>query len=172
MKLNFWVFLKYSFSINSIKIRNTLTGSIIQSCLKLHQGFKGKCSIAFLEVKLLEFPWALMFIAKILGSVAVLDVVVFPILWILRVSLLQAYFMITCVEGLCIILFGGLLLITSFFSTVEQSNHMYVGDRVIRYGMRSRKLKKEEKYALRQKGILTVIAGILLFLPTLVILGS
>lgn len=115
----------------------------------------------------MKLPWALVFIAKILGFAAILDVVVFPILWILTISLLQAYLMITCFEGLCIILFGGLLLITSLFSTVEQSNHRYVGDGVIRYGLRSRKLKKEEKYALRQKGILMVITGMLLFFPTI-----
>ena len=82
--------------------------------------------IAF-SLSLKNVPWALVFVAKILGFVAIIDVVVFPILWILGVALPQVYISITCHEGFCFALISGLLLFTSLFSTVEQENHSYIG---------------------------------------------
>jgi hypothetical protein len=108
--------------------------------------------------------WALIFVANILGFVAVVDVLVFPILWILRAEVPQAYITIIGYEGFCISLIGGLLLFTSLFSTIEQENHRYLGFGTSRYGLQSRKLTKEEKHVKRQRGILMVITGMLLFL--------
>lgn len=111
-----------------------------------------------------KVSWALMFAAKILGFVAVVDVLVFPILWILRAEVPQAYIPIIGYEGFCISLIGGLLLFTSPFSTVEQENHRYLGFGTSRYGLRSRKLTKKEKHVNQQRGILMAIIGMLLFL--------
>jgi len=109
-----------------------------------------------------------VFIAKILVFVAVVDVAVLPILWILKVALPQAYISITCYEGFCITLIGGLLLFTSLFSTAEQENHKYSGLGTYRYELRSKERTKKEKSSLRQKGILMIITGMLLFLLGLV----
>jgi hypothetical protein len=117
-----------------------------------------------------KVPWALVFVAKIFVSVAIIDAAVFPILWSLKAALLQAYIVITCFEGLCIILIGGLLLFTSLFSTIEQANHRYVGLGAYRYGLRSKKLKKEQKHAMRLRGILMIMVGILLSVPSLMVI--
>lgn len=112
----------------------------------------------------MKFPWVLRFVAKILGSAGVIDVAVFPILWVLRVDLLLAYFSVTFYEGLCITIIGGLLLFTSLFSTIEQENHKYVGFGTYRYGLKSKRLTNEQKHGMRLKGILMITAGIILAL--------
>jgi len=115
----------------------------------------------------LKVPWVLRFVAKILGSVVVIDVAVIPILWVLRADLPLAYFSITSYEGLCITIIGGLLLFTSLFSTIEQENHKYLGFGTYRYGLRSKRLTNEQKHDMRLRGILMIIVGI-----TLVLFGS
>lgn len=109
-----------------------------------------------------KVPWALVFVTKILGFVAIIDVAVFPILWILRVALPQAYFPITFYEGFSITVIGVLVLFTSLFSTVEQPDDRYLGHGMYRYGIKFKKLSKEDKHDMRVRGILMILVGMIL----------
>lgn len=120
--------------------------------------------------KSLKVPWALLFAVKILASVAVTDVVVFPILRVLRVPLPQGYIPITCFEGGFITFIGVLLLLNSLSSKVAVANDRYVGFGTIRRGVRFVELKSEQKHIMRKRGTLMVIIGMLLFIPTLIVI--
>ena len=111
-----------------------------------------------------------MFAVKILLSVAVIDVVVFPILWVLRVPLPHGYTSIICFEGGFITILGVLLLLTSLFSRIALANDRYVGFGTTRRGLRFKELKSEQKHILRKRGILMVAVGLLLFIPTLMVI--
>ena len=92
-----------------------------------------------------------MHVVKILVSVAAIDVVVFPILWVLRVPLLQVYIPVTCFEGGAIILIGILLLLNSLSSEVALVNDRYVGFGAIRRGIRFVEMKGEQKRIMRKR---------------------
>jgi len=123
-----------------------------------------------LQGKWLKVSWALLFVVKILVSVAVIDVVVFPILWVLRASLPQVYIPITLFEGGAIMLIGVLLLLTSLSSEVALANDRYVGFGAVRRGIRFVEIKGEQKHVMRKRGVLMVIIGLLLSIPTLMVM--
>lgn len=117
--------------------------------------------------KSLKIRWAFLFVAKILCFVAIVDIAVLPVLWILRVPLPQAYVPVTCGEGLFIALIGVLLLLNSLSSTVIQGDDRYAGFGTIRHGVRFRKLKDEEKHLMRKRGTVMVAIGMIMSIPTL-----
>lgn len=107
--------------------------------------------------------WALVFAGKILVFLIVLDVGFLPILWISRIPF-TAYFSITLFEAFCLIFIGGLYLLTSLFSTLEGYSYRYIGHGFFRRDMVSRELKGEEKRRMRQKGIIMIAIGFLLWI--------
>ena len=117
--------------------------------------------------KSMNVHWAFLFVAKVLCSVAIVDIAFLPILWILGVPLPQAYVPVTCGEGLFIALIGVLLLFNSLSSTISQTDDRYAGFGAIRRGVRFRELKDEEKRLMRRRGLLLVIIGMLMSVPTL-----
>jgi len=118
----------------------------------------------------LTIPWALLFVAKTIAAIAAIDVTLLPILWHLRAPLPQCYVPITCFEGGLIAAVGVLLLVNSLASKVALTDDRYVRLGVIRRGIRFKELKNHEKRSMRRRGILMVMIGLLLFVPTLIVL--
>jgi hypothetical protein len=115
------------------------------------------------EIKIFRI---IVFVAKILGAILVINIAIFPMLWILKAALPEAYLLIISYEGLCIATVGFLLLLTSLFSQVEQENHRYVGFGTYRYGLRFKKLTSEQKRDMRLRGILMMTIGVILVITS------
>jgi len=67
-------------------------------------------------------------------------------------------------------LIGVLLLLTSLSSEVALANDRYVGFGAVRRGIRFVEIKGEQKHVMRKRGVLMVIIGLLLSIPTLMVM--
>ena len=75
---------------------------------------------------------------------------------------LAFYFPIIAFEGFCCFILGSLKIVNSLFSTIEAEDHRYIGHGMLRYQLKSIKLKPRQQKIMRKKGITMVIIGLLL----------
>lgn len=113
-----------------------------------------------------SFHWMLQFAMKIFGWIILLNLVVLPILWVLKI--LHLFAVILMYEAIFLLIIGVFQILGSY---------VYRKDSIpYRMGFRTgwfdfeklSKLKPEERQRYRQEGMIMVIIGLILFLGTVI----
>ena len=109
-------------------------------------------------------PWMFGFLSRVLGLVVVLDLVVFSVLWVLRIA--DLFGVVLTYEGFFVTFLGVLQVLASY---VFREDRGETGERVAYYSpfspvwfdfRRFAKLTPEERKRYRQEGVLMVIVGL------------
>ena len=110
--------------------------------------------------------WMLAFVVKILGYIIILNLVILPILWILKILYLST--LILMYEALFTLIIGVFQILGTFIYR-ENSIPYRLGFRTGWWDFRKfAKLKPEERQRYRQEGIIMVIIGFLLLAATII----
>ena len=114
-----------------------------------------------------NFEWVLAFGMKVLGYIAILNLVILPILWILEILYLST--LILVYEALFTSSIGGFQIFCSFIYR-ENSIPYRMGFRTGWWDFKKfAKLTPEERTRYRKEGILTMIIGFMLGLTAIII---
>lgn len=113
-----------------------------------------------------RFHWMLQFAMKIFGWIILLNLVVLPILWGLKI--LRLFTVILMYEAIFILIVGVFQILGSCIYR-EDSIPYRMGFRTGWFDFEKfSKLKPEERQRYRQEGIIMVIIGLVLFFGTLI----
>jgi|GEM_PF-2634620 len=125
------------------------------------------------EMRLIPKPsyhWIIVFIIKILGLFTILNLLILPILWILKTLYLFA--LILTYEALFIIIVGVLQILGSYIyrKTSIHSPWAGLGSRTGWFNFEKfAKLKPEERMKYRQEGTIMIILGLTLLIVTTIL---
>lgn len=114
----------------------------------------------------LSFHWMLVFIMKILGCIVVLNLIVSPVLWVLKI--LNLFTLILIYEALFILIIGVFQILGSYIYR-KNSIPYRMGFRTGWFDFKKfAKLKPTERQRYRQEGIIMVIIGLVLLFGTII----
>ena len=111
--------------------------------------------------------WILMFVLRISGYIITANLIILPILWILKI--LHLFFLILIYEGFFTIFIGVLQVLGSFIYR-ENSIPYRLGFRTGWFDFRKfAKLKPEERQRYRQEGIIMAMIGFIPLITAIII---
>ena len=114
-----------------------------------------------------NFHWMLVFLMKILGYIIALNLIVLPILWVLKILYL---FTPTLVYEAILTIFIGVLQILASFIYRENNIPYRMGFRTGWFDFRKfAKLKPRERQRYRQEGAIMVTIGLILCAVTIIV---
>ena len=111
--------------------------------------------------------WILMFVLRILGCIITANLIILPILWILKI--LHLFSLILIYEGFFTIFIGVLQVLGSFIYR-ENSIPYRLGFRTGWFDFRKfAKLKPEERQRYRQEGIIMAMIGFIPLITAIIV---
>jgi len=112
----------------------------------------------------MKIPFDFGLAVKILRFFLIINLAVLPLLLLLNLDLSFSYVLIILFEGFCSLIFGGIQVFNSLFSTIEREDHKYVGDGFFRYQLKPIELTPSRKRRIRIRGITMMIIGLIFIL--------
>jgi len=111
--------------------------------------------------------WVLRFVGKILGWLMVLNSIVLPLLWFLKI--LNLFTLILVYEALLISIIGILQVLSSYIYRKNSIPSRYQGRTGWFDFRRFAKLKPKQRQRYRQEGKIMILLGIMLLVVTLIL---
>ncbi len=126
------------------------------------------CEMRFISKP--SYHWIIVFVIKILGLFTILNLLILPILWILKTLYLFA--LILTYEALFIVIVGVLQILGSYIYRKNSIHSRWagLGSRTGWFNFEKfAKLKPEERRKYRQEGAIMIILGLTLLIVTTIL---